>query len=51
MSFNLDFINNTLNGRYHDVPDFTKKSVRIFLSSTFTGSQKLNDTRKNHIFL
>jgi len=28
-----------LNGRYQDVPDFTKKSVRIFLSSTFTGKK------------
>ncbi len=34
----IDIINNILNGKFDNVPEFGKKEVRIFLSSTFTGS-------------
>jgi hypothetical protein len=41
MSLNLKAIKDIINGKYDNVPNSEKKTVRIFISSTFTGFLKI----------
>lgn len=42
MSLDLQTIKDIINGKYDNVPNSEKKTVRIFISSTFTGFLKIN---------